>query len=80
MIFFSLCSRYRCYSYVTNGCVAGVVEEEDGIFVPTESPHVHPNHKAIIHQMMLFQAIKVRLENELSSIKEIYDEEVERYQ
>ncbi|EFX71709.1 hypothetical protein DAPPUDRAFT_111401 [Daphnia pulex] len=51
-------NRYRCYSYVTNGCVAGVVEEEDGIFVPTESPHVHPNHKAIIHEMMLFQAIK----------------------
>ncbi len=55
-----------------------MLEEEGGIFVPTETPYVHPNNKAIIHKMMLFKAIKVRLENELrSSIKEIYDEEME---
>ena len=72
-------SRYRCSSYLVNGCGAGVIEDDDGIFVPTETQHHHGNHKALIHQMMLFEAIKVRLEHEPWPIKEIYDEEVERY-
>jgi hypothetical protein len=63
---------------LTNGCGAGVVEEEDGTYVPTETPNVHANHKAKIHQMMLFQAIKVRIAHEAWPIKEIFDEEVER--
>ena len=40
--------------------------------------NVHANHKAKIHQMMLFQAIKVRIAHEAWPIKEIFDEEVER--
>jgi hypothetical protein len=72
-------SRYRCYSYVLEGCSAGIVEDDDGIFVPTGPPHHHANHKREIHHMMLVQAIRVRLHNEPRSIKEIYDEEVERY-
>ncbi|XP_046646970.1 uncharacterized protein LOC124336984 [Daphnia pulicaria] len=70
--------RYRCYSYVLEGCSAGIVEDDDGIFVPTGPPHHHANHKREIHHMMLVQAIRVRLHNEPRSIKEIYDEEVER--
>jgi hypothetical protein len=80
MFFFAMTnSRYRCYSYVLEGCSAGIVEDDDGIFVPTGPPHYHANHKREIHQMMLVQAIRVRLHNEPRSIKEIYDEEVERY-
>ena len=64
---------------MTCGCGVTIVEQEDGTFVPTGTPHLHNNHMAEIHQMMIFQAIKVRLLNEPLNIKEIYDEEVERY-
>ena len=65
---------------MTCGCGVTIVEQEDETFVPTTgTPHLHNNHMAAIHQMMLFQAIKVRLLNEPLNIKEIYDEEVERY-
>ena len=80
MFFFAMTnSRYRCYSYVLEGCSSGIVEDDEGIFVPTGPPHHNANHKREIHHMMLVQAIRVGLHNEPRSIKEIYVEEVERY-